>query len=73
MSGNPLSHLIVPGGEDPRIRVSWHERYRATARNPKYCIPNFGNNFTVPRAHESASPSPGGGLTDIKTRGVSLH
>ena len=36
MSGNPLSHLIVPGGEDPRIRVSWHERYRATARNPQY-------------------------------------
>ena len=36
MSGNPLSHLIVPGGEDPRIRVSLHGRYRATVRNPQY-------------------------------------
>ena len=24
---NPLSHLIVPNGENPRIRVSWHERF----------------------------------------------
>ena len=36
MSSNPLSHLIVPGSEAPRIRVSLHERYRATVRNPQY-------------------------------------
>ena len=73
MSGNPLSHLIVPGGEDPRIPVSWHGRYRATARNPQYCIPNFGNNFTVSRAHESASPSPGGGEPAQRPQVFSLH